>query len=770
MAKTSTQGGVTNYLGNQKTVSALPIKWKSAPNHPETELAYITKAEKNLLLKKDIHGSLKNGPNTGPEGIMSLDSQGSGFGGPGPGRGGEGPGDQGDFRDTAQHTEKKADYTKDRTVRGDNLTDAEKRQYEKNRKERKKDPYYGTPLEGSGVTPTTSIATEEQEKEAKKEAKKDLRNLKKIDDARRRSKINAILNKKKTYSTFKIDPETGKLVEDEEVTLGGTDTTVPGANPFGIDNKEYQDLISSLPSTKGAPELPPGVEPKGMEDLLAKTLSKNNLKNSALNELFEKNDRYSGVNLEAFQNEFNLPQTGLTSLDVALGFASPFLEKGAKKSREFFSGTEKGLGKTIFGDPRKSVLGAGKYTFDGKTIDPTTFAMLDPALMNDVYKDYTDRRSSGEIDGYGNPNPNFGSGSGGDNYVPPIIPTVIPEDETEEEEVVPPRNLGGLAPRFAGSIFDFTGLADGGRAGAMDGGRMMQMDMMNEEDDPVGGIMDLETLRNQYFFGGIVKSAKKAVKSATRAVKKIAKSPIGKAALLYAGGSYLSGMGAFGNLKGAGFLKTPAIGFKNFMMGKPLGFKTAMDSVARGPGFLDMIGGKAGAGILGASALSYFMTPKEEEKFNNDEYYAANSLDIPNIRNNPFKFLSARNQGSRFAADGGLMRTGYAEGSEEPVAKKTMPLLDMEGQEMDLREEGGFVPLGRMERADDVPARLSKNEFVFTADAVRNAGEGDIDKGAEVMYNMMKNLESGGEVSEESQGLEGAREMFKTSQRLEEVI
>ena len=115
-----------------------------------------------------------------------------------------------------------------------------------------------------------------------------------------------------------------------------------------------------------------------------------------------------------------------------------------------------------------------------------------------------------------------------------------------------------------------------------------------------------------------------------------------------------------------------------------------------------------------------------------------------------------------FKAEGGSM--------DEPVAKKTMPLLDMDGQEMDLREEGGFVPLGRMERADDVPARLSKNEFVFTADAVRNAGEGDVDKGAEVMYNIMKNLESGGEVSEESQGLEGAREMFKTSQRLEEVI
>ena len=119
-------------------------------------------------------------------------------------------------------------------------------------------------------------------------------------------------------------------------------------------------------------------------------------------------------------------------------------------------------------------------------------------------------------------------------------------------------------------------------------------------------------------------------------------------------------------------------------------------------------------------------------------------------------------------ADGG--RIGYQEGSKEPVAKKTMPLLDMDGQEMDLRDNGGFVPIGRMEKADDVPARLSKNEFVFTADAVRNAGDGDVDKGAEVMYNMMKNLERGGNVSEESQGLEGAREMFQTAQRLGEVV
>ena len=62
--------------------------------------------------------------------------------------------------------------------------------------------------------------------------------------------------------------------------------------------------------------------------------------------------------------------------------------------------------------------------------------------------------------------------------------------------------------------------------------------------------------------------------------------------------------------------------------------------------------------------------------------------------------------------------------------------------EMDLRARGGFVPIGKKERADDVPARLSKNEFVFTANAVRNAGGGDIRKGAKRMYNLMHKLEA----------------------------
>jgi len=67
-------------------------------------------------------------------------------------------------------------------------------------------------------------------------------------------------------------------------------------------------------------------------------------------------------------------------------------------------------------------------------------------------------------------------------------------------------------------------------------------------------------------------------------------------------------------------------------------------------------------------------------------------------------------------------------------------------KERDYREDGGFVPVGIKEKADDVPAMLSKNEFVMTADAVRGAGNGDVEKGAQRMYKVMKTLENGGRI------------------------
>ncbi len=291
------------------------------------------------------------------------------------------------------------------------------------------------------------------------------------------------------------------------------------------------------------------------------------------------------------------------------------------------------------------------------------------------------------------------------------------------------------------------GLAGIPAAGYADGG------------DVVGGEYDFESARQAYGLG-------KLVKKVTRTVKKIAKSPVGKAALI-GGGGYLLGGGIIPGVSGK-FLPFAKYGSS---AGSGFGFGNILPNIlniAKMPGLAEKAfsmgtAGKALTGIAAASALAGLLTPAQEKQA--QELAEEEGIDIEAARNS----ILARAQGN---IPGDLRATAFlAEGGKpEPVAKKTMPLLDMGGKEMDLREEGGFVPIGRMEKADDVPARLSKNEFVFTADAVRNAGDGDVDKGAEVMYNMMKNLEAGGEVSEESQGLEGARKMFQTSQRLEEVL
>jgi len=90
------------------------------------------------------------------------------------------------------------------------------------------------------------------------------------------------------------------------------------------------------------------------------------------------------------------------------------------------------------------------------------------------------------------------------------------------------------------------------------------------------------------------------------------------------------------------------------------------------------------------------------------------------------------------AADGGLMRENFALGTRPTDQESGLGGLPIEA---DMRYTGGFMPYGAVEKADDVPARLSKNEFVFTADAVRAAGGGSVQQGAKKMYDTMKQLE-----------------------------
>jgi hypothetical protein len=376
----------------------------------------------------------------------------------------------------------------------------------------------------------------------------------------------------------------------------------------------------------------------------------------------------------------------------------------------------------------EDVIRAGKIP----GLDFGTVSEMSQEELEEAYENYMNNRLSGVTDAYGN----IINTSDGDDIIPLASNATLPgfdepgDKDTIEEDI--------SFRRFR---------ADGG--------------IMNS--DVVGGEFDFESARQMYGLG-------KLVKKVTRGVKKIAKSPIGKAALLYAAGFGIPGTsfgGLLGTAKGSlfgareGLFGTfgPTSALKKLGLMKSVG-DAGMAAARTGP--LSKLG--IGSAISGISLVAGLLTPKEEAQA--QKIADETGIDIEEIRNNPDKYLSRRNR-----AGGGLMRLGYQEGGDtEPVAKKTMPLLDMDGKEKDYRETGGFVDMGRMEKADDVPARLSKNEFVFTADAVRNAGEGDIDKGAEVMYNMMKNLEAGGEVSEESQGLEGARQMFQTSQRLEEVI
>ena len=339
--------------------------------------------------------------------------------------------------------------------------------------------------------------------------------------------------------------------------------------------------------------------------------------------------------------------------------------------------------------------------------------------------------------------------SGYKQYMQDFRDRFTPEGNSQEQPIIPifPETMMAQDP----SIMDqeaegITGIE--GIPGAEDEG--LRLRFMAE-----GGMLDEDTGRQMYGLG-------KLVKKAFKTVKKVAKSPIGKAALV--GGLSAYGLGALGaksfapsaafNLGniGKGFAAS-----KGFFADKLLGPMTYKQGIGeRAGGLLSKLG--IGSAITAVSLLPLLgIGTGEETEEEAQAILQGQGIDIDAIRANPDKFLARR-----FKAEGGSI--------DEPVAKKTMPLLDMGGKEMDLRAEGGFVPIGRMEKADDVPARLSKNEFVFTAEAVRNAGEGDVDKGAEVMYNMMKNLEAGGDVSEESQGLEGARRMFQTSQRLEEVL
>ena len=285
---------------------------------------------------------------------------------------------------------------------------------------------------------------------------------------------------------------------------------------------------------------------------------------------------------------------------------------------------------------------------------------------------------------------------------------------------------------------------------------------------------------------------KKIFRKAKKAVKKVVKSPIGKAAILggltfgipgtqfsgLAGGKGLGsffGKGSFNPLKsiiekkGFGALTRPS-GFAKLLGKAGLAKGTSLTGLGKIAG----IGGLSGLAGLAAAGEQ-----DEEDEIDFDKLDRGEGLDIDRIvrlarMNDPqFRFLPGAEFTGAYAEGGEVDtesdeyimdneesqalfgkfpiqlsleeqmmlygRKKYVEGGR--INKAEGGIMDLGGMEMELRG-GGFVQLGAKEKADDVPARLSKNEFVMTADAVRAAGGGSVDKGADKMYNLMKDLES----------------------------
>jgi hypothetical protein len=269
-----------------------------------------------------------------------------------------------------------------------------------------------------------------------------------------------------------------------------------------------------------------------------------------------------------------------------------------------------------------------------------------------------------------------------------------------------------------------------------------------------------QTPRQLYGLGSFVKSIGKAVKGAVNTVKDVAKSPVGLAALTLGG----AGLAGFGPAAG---LRTSSLG--NFLFGGATKFLPGATAAMKGaavssPGlfgsalnFLKTPKGMASA-IGATSLLGGMFTAQEQEELEE----LRESGDPEKLKNYLRRYYSNLNINASpeevesfvraNVAEGGRMQ--YAMGSPEENAMQASGIMGLPLNEnpagvteLDLRESGGFIPpVGVKEKADDIPAMLSNNEFVFTADAVRGMGDGNVNLGAQRMYDMMKKLENGGRV------------------------
>ena len=305
-------------------------------------------------------------------------------------------------------------------------------------------------------------------------------------------------------------------------------------------------------------------------------------------------------------------------------------------------------------------------------------------------------------------------------------------------------------------------------------------------------ISRMQQPRQLYGLGSLVKSIGKTV-------KKVVKSPIGKAALIGAAAFGIPGT-QFGGLLGRASFGKPAMSIFGKQGGIGALFANpsiaAMKTQGAEKGFLGGLigkvpGGGYTVGAIGSILAASGMSPEEIEETKRDpekvkiylrDYYSKTNPDASSEEVEEFVTTNTSEYavGGRVGLKGGSKKTALGDYEEEdlsylkdlsPEVQKAflkrlyidsmtkqaeggriglmggaMPTGIMKTnklgiKERDYRETGGFVPVGIKEKADDVPAMLSKNEFVMTADAVRGMGGGNIEKGAQRLYDQMKTME-----------------------------
>ena len=678
----SVQGGVKNYLGDQETVSGVPVKWQSGPDKPETELAYITKAEKDLILKKDLHGSLKGGPNLGPSGVMSLDS----WGDIGGGQAGAEV-DSGRREDRPERTQ----YSPATSRSAQAMSPADVKHAER---------ISGTDYDvfrGQGANVAGSTRIQPRQSLSVMDLIGNMPSVKAIKWAAKKLKEQQEENYWESGDEL---PRTHDIYHDPGGTRHGPEIQGP-------QGPVYMDPTYSLADAAGT---------TSDFDLYA-ALEGRQKARFAGQPMLTTGNRFIAANGGRIPYAYG----GIIGSDGrrAYGLGS-FVKKAFKKAKRAIKKiTKSPIGKAalIGGLGYLTMGGAGSGFFKGIGQKPWAQALKAGWAGRDIVPGF-------RAEGVGGLSGLLFKGAkwAGQNKLPLALIggaslagglyTAGQEDESLDDYIGSARRGTGIDPTAIRRS-----VQDQYRMGELSPEYQLQHPFQAQRQYIRPDYYAAEGGRIGYKFGGngdqplIIPDDADIHPSDDWEAK-------GKEdRKLMAGPDW--------------YMKR--IEHLNFLFGDELSEDEIAEIAYDSDKYYEKVGHDpfAKGGRIGYAGGELIGDEDEEE------------------------FLRQKALGSLYTK-----RLGAQEGG----------LMDLGGMEKDYRNEGGFVPIGGQEKADDVPARLSKNEFVFTADAVRAAGGGDIDAGAEVMENVMKNLEQGGQVSEESQGREGAKNMFATAQRLEGVM